>query len=153
MHLNNYTDYSISGTVEALTDIGFDQSDSSKYIPNYSFIGMNLSAVKLQNAINSESNTDDKRLLEEVLSGDDTFLSKYNINSKIFIPQQEMMFFTVMLEMIPLDPEKEMILLTVVLETILFIFWAQQITIIYPIIYPLIHLRSQRQMDLLTIKP
>ena len=25
VHLNNYTDYSISGTVEALTDIGFDE--------------------------------------------------------------------------------------------------------------------------------
>ena len=91
-------------------------------IPNYSFIGMNLSAVKLQNAINSESNTDDKRLLEEVLSGDDTFLSKYNINLKIFIPPTGDDVLYGYAEMIPLT-RKRNDFIDGVLKTILFIFW------------------------------
>ena len=34
---------------------------------------MNISAYKLVDAINSSSKSDDKELLEEVFSGDDTF--------------------------------------------------------------------------------
>ena len=43
---------------------------------------MNISANKLVDAINSSSKSDDKELLEEVFSGDDTFVSKYSFNSK-----------------------------------------------------------------------
>ena len=80
---NNGQDYAISGTVEAFVDIGFDAINNPYgYIPNYSVVGMNISANKLVDAINSSSKSDDKELLEEVFSGDDTFVSKYSFASK-----------------------------------------------------------------------
>ena len=53
---NKGQDYSISGTAKAFVDIGLDANNNPYgYIPNYSVVGMNISANKLVDAINSSS--------------------------------------------------------------------------------------------------
>ena len=106
---NKGQDYAISGTVKAFEDIGFDGLNNPYgYIPNYSVVGMNISANKLVDAINSSSKSDDKELLEEAL-GDDTLFPNTALILRIIIRQLVTIFFMVMQEMIPFNLIKEMI--------------------------------------------